>query len=233
MGSEGFGPRVVFTIGKIQVTESVTVTWFIMLLVLIFCFLATHNMKKIPRGFQLAGEQFVKLIESLTKQNMGEQNIGFAPFVGALILFLAIANIVGIFGLRPPTADLNVTLTLSFTTFFLTQFFGLKSKGLGGYLKGYLEPMAFLLPLNIIGELSNPVSLGFRLFGNMVAGFIIMSLVYGALASATTALLGIAFPIFQAGIPVALHAYFDIFSGLLQSFIFTMLTMVFISGAME
>ena len=173
MGSEGFGPRIVFHIGDIPVSETVTVTWFIMGLLLLFSLLATRNLRREPRGFQLIVEEIVKVINNLTKQNMGEHNIGFAPFVGTLLLFIGLSNIAGLFGFRPPTADLNTTMCLSITTFVLTQFFGLKNKGLVNYSKGFLQPMAFLLPLNIIGELANPVSLGFRLFGNIAAGVII------------------------------------------------------------
>ncbi len=226
MGNEGFGPRVAFELFGLQISETVTVTWFVMILMTIFCVLATRNMKKEPKGMQLIGELFVKTITNMTKTNMGEKNVAFAPYVGTLILFLAIANILGLFGLRPPTSDLNLTLCLSIITFVLTQFFGLKSKGLGGYVKGYFEPMPFLFPLNVIGELANPISLAFRIFGNVVAGLIIMTLIYGGLSN-------LLYGIFQLGIPVVLHAYFDLFAGLLQSFIFTMLSMVFISGAME
>ncbi|HAS74364.1 MAG TPA: ATP synthase F0 subunit A [Clostridiales bacterium UBA8960] len=233
VGSEGFGPRIVFYIGDIPVSETVTVTWFIMGLLLIFSLVATRNLKREPKGLQLFVEELVKVINGLTKQNMGEHNTSFAPYVGTLLIFIGLSNVAGLFGFRPPTADLNTTMCLSITTFVLTQFFGLKSKGLGNYSKGFLQPMPFLLPLNIIGELANPVSLGFRLFGNIVAGVIIMSLLYGALGGFTEMLLGLTVPLFQTGVPAILHIYFDLFAGLLQSFIFTMLTMVFISGAME
>ncbi|MBF4694545.1 F0F1 ATP synthase subunit A [Fusibacter ferrireducens] len=233
MGVDGFGPRVAFYIGNIAVTETVTVTWFIMFLLLVFSVAVTRNMKKEASGLQLVVEQIVGMINNLTKQNMGEKNIAFAPYVGTLLLLIGISNIIGLFGFRPPTADLNTTMCLSITTFVLTQFFGMKSKGLGGYGKGFLEPIPFLLPLNIIGELANPISLGFRLFGNITAGVIIMTLLYGALGAFTDTLLGLTVPLLQAGVPAVLHIYFDLFAGLLQSFIFTMLTMVFISGAME
>jgi F-type H+-transporting ATPase subunit a len=109
----------------------------------------------------------------------------------------------------------------------------MKSKGVFGYLKGFLEPFPALLPLNLMGELATPVSLAFRLFGNIVGGLIIMNLLYGALGGLTTSLLGINVPFLQVGVPAALHIYFDLFAGLLQSFIFTMLTMVFVSIAMD
>ncbi|GAU75713.1 F0F1 ATP synthase subunit A [Fusibacter sp. 3D3] len=233
MGDEGFGPRIVFDIMGISVTETVTVTWFIMFVLLVFSIAVTRNMKREASGIQLVVEQLVGIINNMTKQNMGEKNAAFAPYVGTLLLFIGISNIIGLFGFRPPTADLNTTMCLSIATFVLTQFFGMKSKGLGGYGKGFLEPMPFLLPLNIIGELANPISLGFRLFGNITAGVIIMTLLYGALGAFTNSLLGLTVPLLQAGVPAVLHIYFDLFAGLLQSFIFTMLTMVFISGAME
>lgn len=233
MGTEGFGPRVAFYIGDIPVSETVTVTWLIMAILLVFSIIATRNLQKEAKGLQLVVETIVKVINNLTKQNMGEHNANFAPFVGTLLIFIGASNIIGLLGLRPPTADLNTTMCLSITTFVLTQYFGVRQKGLEGYSKGFLEPIPFLLPLNIIGELANPVSLGFRLFGNIVAGVIIMALLYGALGIFTESLLGFAVPFLQAGVPAVLHVYFDMFSGLLQSFIFTMLTMVFISGAME
>ncbi len=233
MGSMEFGPRVAFHIGDVPISETVTVTWLIMGLLLIFSIVATRNLRKEAKGFQLVVETLVKSINNLTSQNMGAHNSYWAPYIGTIILFIGISNIIGLLGLRPPTADLNTTMCLSIMTFVLTQTFGIKSKGLGGYSKGFLEPMPFLLPLNIIGELANPISLGFRLFGNIVAGVIIMSLLYSALGAATNAFLGMTIPILQVGIPSVLHIYFDMFSGLLQSFIFTMLTMVFIAGAME
>jgi F-type H+-transporting ATPase subunit a len=152
---------------------------------------------------------------------MGKKFSNFAPYVGTIILFIGVANISGLLGLRPPTADLNTTMGLSLMTFILIHFMGVKSKGLGGYLKGFLDPMPFLLPLNILGELATPISLSFRLFGNIVGGLIIMTLVYQALGN------------FAVLVPAVLHAYFDMFAGLLQSFIFAMLTMVFVSLASD
>jgi F-type H+-transporting ATPase subunit a len=99
-------------------------------------------------------------------------------------------------------------------------------------LKGFLDPFPVMLPLNIVGELATPISLAFRLFGNLVGGLIIMNLLYGALGGLSM-MLGINIPIFMAGLPAPLHIYFDVFSGVLQSFIFVMLTMVFVSLAMD
>ncbi|WZL73611.1 F0F1 ATP synthase subunit A [Clostridiaceae bacterium 35-E11] len=229
----GFGPRIIFELpGGIPVTETVTTTWIIMALLIFFSYAATRNFERVPKGLQSVVELLVDGINKLTAQTMGEDKIAFAPYIGTLIIYLVCANLAGLFGFRPPTADVNTTMGLALMTFVMIHFFGMKSKGVGTYLKGFLEPFPVMLPLNLIGELATPISLSFRLFGNIVGGVIIMSLLYGGLATLSLKL-GIGIPIFQTGIPAPLHIYFDVFAGVLQSFIFSMLTMVFISIAMD
>jgi len=244
---QGFGPELIKKLfefdlfGKtivVNLTQTVTTTWFLMAVIILFAWLGARNLNRIPKGVQCAVEGLVEAVNNLTRQTMGENRMGFAPYVGTLLIFIALANIAGLFGLRPPTADLNTTFALALITFCMVHFFGAKYKGTGTYLKGFLEPMPFLLPLNIIGEIATPVSLSFRLFGNIVGGLIIMSLLYQALASASVAVFGAipfleSVPFFQFFIPIALHGYFDLFAGVLQSFIFTMLTMVFVSIAAD
>jgi len=230
----GFGPKIIFELpGGILITETVTTTWIIMGVLILFAFIATRKFEKLPKGLQNVVELIVDLIYGLTGQTMGEdKKKTFAPYMGTLMIFLIFANLAGLFGFRPPTADVNTTVALALITFFMIHFFGMKRKGVGKYLKGFLEPLFVMLPINVIGELATPISLSFRLFGNMVGGLIIMNLLYGALGS-LSAKLGIGIPIFMAAIPAPLHIYFDVFAGVLQSFIFTMLTMVFVSLAMD
>lgn len=218
------GPTIFTEIFGIPITTTTKNMWLVMLGITIFCILSTRNLKRVPGKLQAVAEMIVNAINGLTESTMGKQNMAFAPYMLTLFMYLGVANLIGLVGGRPPTADLTMTLALALLTFFMTQFFGIKSKGIGGYLKGFTEPIPLLLPINIIGELANPISLSFRLFGNMLGGFIIMSLIYGGLT-------GIMY--FAVGIPIVAHLYFDIFSGLLQSFIFVMLSMVFISMAME
>lgn len=229
----GFGPIVVFEIFGIPITQTVTTTWFIMAGLGVFTYFATKKMENVPKGIQNFTEIIIDAINGLTKQTMGDNNSGFSPYMGTLLIFLAISNIAGLVGLRPPTADVNTTLSLAIVTFLMIHFFGMKSKGILTYAKDFLEPFPALLPLNLMGEIATPISLGFRLFGNVIGGVIIMNLLYGALSGFTTKLIGINIPILQVGLPVFLHMYFDLFAGVLQSFIFTMLTMVFISIAIE
>ena len=154
----------------------------------------------------------------------GKTRDRLVPFIGTLAVYLACANLFGLLGFTPPTSDYNVTLALAIITFVMTQYYGLKTNGLGGYIKGYFEPMPLLVPLNIIGELANPISLSFRLFGNILSGGIILGLIYGAFEGLGR--IGWIAPI----ITPVFHAYFDVFSGLIQTFIFIMLTMVFVGG---
>lgn len=240
MGDGGFGAKIMFTIseeipiiGGVPITETITTTWIIMAVLIVSSIILTRNLNRIPRGIQNVLEMLVGGVYGLTEETMGKDKVSFAPYIGTLMLYLAIANLVGLIGIRPPTADLNMTLALALITFFMIHFNGIRRKGILGYLKGFTEPFFLLTPINLIGEVATPISLSFRLFGNLTGGSIIMALVYSALAAGTTALLGIDIPILQLGIPAVLHVYFDMFSGLLQTFIFAMLTMVFVSGAMD
>lgn len=240
MGEGGFGAKIMFTIsenvpliGGVPITETITTTWIIMAVLISGSIILTKNLKRIPKGPQNVIELLVSMVYGLTEDTMGSDKVGFAPYIGTLMMYLAVANLIGLLGVRPPTADLNMTLALALITFFMIHFNGIRRKGIFGYLKGFTEPFFLLTPINLIGEIATPISLSFRLFGNMVGGSIIMALVYSALAAFTTALFGIDIPILQVGIPAALHVYFDMFSGLLQTFIFAMLTMVFVSGSMD
>lgn len=217
----GYGTRVVFEVLGIQITETVTVTWFLMAVIISLALYSTRKLEKIPTGAQNIAEMVVDALRGLVKQTMGEKLVYFTPYIGTLFIFIGLANISGIFGLRPPTADINTTFALSVMTFFIIHATGIYNKKMG-YIKGYFEPMAFLFPINLIGEIATPISMGFRLFGNIVGGMIIMSLVYGSMGYFAL-----------VPVPAVLHIYFDLFAGLLQSFIFCMLTMVFVSGSFE
>lgn len=217
-----FFPKVIFSFSlwgrEIPVTETVVVTWGIMAFLMVFGVFAGRGLRRIPQGLQRATEILYEEIENLVNSIFGEERREFIPYIGTLGLYLVIANLVGLITLRPPTADLSTTLALALITFGLTLLEGLKSKGVVGYIKGFFQPMIFMTPLNIIGAVTNPMSLAFRLFGNILGGMVVMGLVYSAA------------PVF---VPIPLHFYFDIFSGLLQTFIFVMLTLMFIAMASD
>ncbi len=211
----------------IIVPDTIVNVWVVTVLLIIFALVVNKKIKKAsideaPSNFLNVVEALVDVVEGLVKDTMGPQNMKFAPYILTLMCFLVVANLFGLLGFSPPTSDFSVTFSLALITFVLTQYWSFKNAGgLLGYLKGFTEPMAFLTPLNVIGELANPISLSFRLFGNIMSGGIIMALLYSAL--------GYIAPL----ITPPLHAYFDVFSGVLQTFIFIMLSMIFIGGAAE
>jgi F-type H+-transporting ATPase subunit a len=219
------GPEIYFELFGIPIDETIVNMWLVMGFILIVCFIISRKPTKVPGKLQVIAEAIVSGINGLTESTMGGDKMYFASYMLSLFMFLGIANLTGLVGLRQPTADLTVTLTLALITFFMTQFFAIKANKIGGYLKGFLQPMPFLLPINIIGEIANPISLSFRLFGNMLGGLIIMELLYAALMAVT--------PFIALVIPLPFNFYFDVFAGLLQSFIFVMLSMVFIAMAMD
>lgn len=214
-----------------HIHDSVVNSWIIVIALCIFAVIVGKKLKNVdpsakPTGLQNVLELVVESIRGLVSSTMGTGKTRdyLMPYIGTLAIYLACANLFGLLGFTPPTSDFNVTFALAMVTFVMTQYYGLKTNGLGGYIKGYFEPMAFLVPLNIIGEIANPISLSFRLFGNILSGGIIMGLIYGGMASLGK--IGWISPLITA----PFHAYFDIFSGLIQTFIFIMLTMVFVGG---
>lgn len=212
----------------IYLTQTVVNTWVVIAVMtvvalIIRAMIIKANAEEAPVSkLQTAVELVVDGINGFVENTMGPSGKKFAGYYGPLVIFIAICNLAGLVGLRPPTADFATTLAFALITFFMIHGFGIKSKGLG-YFKGFLEPIPFLLPINIIGEFATPVSLSFRLFGNILGGTIIMGLVYAMFPKIVIFL----------GIPAVLHSYFDIFAGVLQAFIFVMLSMTFVSSAME
>lgn len=196
---------------------------FIVLLVLIgFAIAANRAMKhatEVPGFFQNIVELIVEKLDNMVKSTMGKSAAKFANYIGAIFIFILISNISGLFGLRPPTADYGVTLPLGLLTFILIHYNKLKHQKLSGVLKGLCDPWPIWAPINIIGDIAVPISLSLRLFANVLSGVVMMALVYGLLR------------FIAIGWPAALHVYFDLFSGAIQTYVFCMLTMTYISDA--
>lgn len=218
------------TLGKVKYTISpavVNIVIITIVLSIIFIVLGKKaekaDYRKRPKGILHLAEIYVETIDNLTKQTMGEANFAFAPYMGSLFLLLIVSNLSGLLGFTPPTTDYNVTLGLALITFFLTEYNAIKFNGIGNFLKGFFSPIPLLAPLNVLNEFANPVSMSFRLFGNMIGGAILMSLIYGAFSGLKKLLTPLITP--------WLHGYFDVFSGVLQAFVFVMLTMVYMGGA--
>ena len=154
---------------------------------------------------------------------MGAKGKGFRNYIGTLFLFILFSNISGLLGLRPPTADYGVTLPLGLITFSLIRINEVRFNSPWAIWKDKCSPLPpwlpIWLPINIIGDCAVPVSLSLRLFANVLSGTVMMSLIYGLLKY------------IAVGWPAALHVYFDIFSGAIQTYVFCMLTMTYITSA--
>jgi F-type H+-transporting ATPase subunit a len=201
-----------------QITVSLITQWVIVLLLSLLIAFININLKRIPDKKQSVAELFVEFVEKTVEGTMGKSFKNFVPYIGTLGIYLLAMNIVGLFGIKPPTTDYSVSLGMGLTTFLVIQGYTIKKAGLVQYFTGYAKPLPLLLPVNIMERIMLPVSLSLRLFGNMFAATIIMELVYEALGSIAW--------VAQLGIPIPLHMYFDIFDGAIQTVIFVMLTMI-------
>lgn len=200
------------------VTDSFLVMWIITIIIAIAAIILGRNLEKIPSKKQNVVELVVETINGLVNDNMGPGHKAFIPYIGSLAIFLLFMNCIGLIGIEPPTRDYNIALGLALMSFVLIQANAIRKIGFGHYLKGYLSPFAFLLPLNLIERFVVPISLSLRLFGNMTAAVVVVELVYHSLS-------GIGW-FAQLGIPLPVHFFFDVFDAGMQMFIFVMLTMI-------
>lgn len=221
---------IIITLGdfKLEIAQSI-LNWMILCVILaVFFVMVGRKFDKAdahvaPKGILLLTEMLVGLCNSIIGDNLKEKTRTYLPFFGTLIMLMAVSNLLGLTGLQPPTSNLSLNITLAVMMFLLIQYQGIKKSGLGARLKELTEPMWLLTPLNVIGEFALPVSLSMRLFGNILAGSIITLLVY-------TVMKGFA-PFGYLGFLVTpfFHVYFDIFSGLIQTYIFFTLASFFLS----
>ncbi len=245
------GPKVYFEIpidipvlGRLQISETLVISWLVMLIILGLCIFFTHNLKveNISKRQALA-EMIVETADKFVIGNMGEKFAHLIPFVSALFATSIISNLISLLGFRSPTADLNTEAAWAIVVFTMITAQKIKSSGLGGYLKGFTQPIPVMTPFNVLSELATPISMACRHFGNILSGVVINGLIYGALALASSALLGLIpgvvgdflsnIPILAVGIPAITSVYFDWFSGAMQAFIFCMLTTMYIANASE
>lgn len=226
-------------LGLPQINETLLMSWLVMLFILIFCLAITASLKLIPKTTQCLLEIGVEYLYELTKSVIGHKDAKFFfPLIGTLGLYILFSNLAGLIpGFKAPTGDLNTTLALALIVFVLTHFLGIKRKGLKNYLKHYVGPMPWLAPLmiptHIMGELAKPFSLSIRLFANMLAKHLIIG---------TLALLIIIFSkdvllfLKTIGIPIILPPIvmaLGILTCFIQTFVFVLLSMIYISIAIE
>lgn len=197
--------------------DVIIMTWMVMTVLLIFGFLASRNRGIIPRPVQIIGELLVSIMYELSEDALGERLAKkYAPMICALFMFLVLSNWWGIIPfMHEPTKDLNTPLSMGIMGFFVAHYVGIKENGIKNYVSHYFQPFFFMLPLNIIDVLSKVISISFRLFGNIMGGSIII--------------LVVSYLTYSIVLPPFLNMFFGLFVGTIQAFVFTMLTVTYIS----
>jgi F-type H+-transporting ATPase subunit a len=212
--------QLIIPIGGYNITvnlEVIVMTWIVFAVLIVLGFAATRKRSILPRPIQTLGEMIVTILYGLTEDALGKEMAKkYAPLICALFLFLLVSNWIGLVPhLEEPTKDLNTTLGLGLMGFVIAHYAGIKTKGFKAYIKEYFQPIFFMMPLNLIGELAKIVSISFRLFGNIMGGSIII--------------LVVSHLVYSVVLPPFLYAFFGLFVGTIQAFVFTMLTVVYIS----
>ncbi|MBA3029458.1 MAG: F0F1 ATP synthase subunit A [Proteobacteria bacterium] len=206
-----FGRNLTFNL------EVILMTWIVFGILIVFGIFAVRKRGIVPQPVQIVGELFVSQLYALTEESLGKElSKKYAPMICALFMFLLLSNWLGLIPhLGEPTKDLNTPLSMGLLGFIVAHYVGIKERGFKAYLSAYFEPFFFMLPLNIIDVLSKVISISFRLFGNIMGGSIIILVVSHLTYSIV--------------LPPLLNIFFGIFVGTIQAFVFTMLTVTYIS----
>ena len=208
--------NTVFTIplfGGIDVLESVVVTWIIMAIIMIGSLIWVHGLKirKIS-GKQAALESGFSFLYNFFLDLLGEEGKDYIPYLITVVIYIAIANMIGLLGFKSPTKDLNVTASLAVMSIVLVEAAGIRKKGVKGWVKSFAEP------INVLELFIRPLSLCMRLFGNVLGAVVVMALIKYLLPLV---------------VPLPFSGYFDIFDGVIQAYVFVFLTSLYIKEAIE
>ena len=234
------GATIYFTlptpIQSLPITESQVNSLAVLITVFGLCLFLTHGIKnnKMLIRHHVA-EWIVEKVQAMVDGNMGQYFSGFAPFVAAILGLSAVSSLITLLGLYPPTSDINIVGGWAILVFGLITYYKFKC-GPIQYMKSFGDPVPLLAPLNIISEVATPISMAFRHYGNVLSGSVISVLVATGLQGLSSMIFSSLpgffgkFPFLQIGLPAILSIYFDIFSGLLQAYIFAMLTMLYVSN---
>ena len=273
--------------GGIPITQT-TVSFF--LVTVLLCWASIYlgrGLKKRPDGKQVLVEKGVMMLQGMVAETMGAHNLHWTPFIGTIFLSSMCGSFIGLTGfLRSATADLSCVAVWAVMVSVIIWYNNIKNNGLLGWLKGFTEPIVVMTPMNIVGEIAQPLSMAFRHFGNVAGGGVITTIIYAALSAASAMVLNLlganggimggalmvagiilfvlyrknnqkaslvcaiicgdlglfgllqglgvlsGVPILAYGIPAVLSCYFDLFSGFVQAYVFSLLTMVYIAGSL-
>ena len=273
--------------GGIPITQTTVSSLLVTIFLCAASVLLGRNLKKRPEGVQVLVEKGVMMLQNMVAESMGPHNIHWTPFIGTIFLSSIFGSFIGLTGfLRSSTADISCTMVWAIMVSVIIWYNNIKNNGFVGWLKGFTEPIVVMTPMNIVSEIAQPVSMGFRHFGNVAGGGVITTLIYTSLSIASAAVLNLitasgwavsvvlmaagagllvlwkksgrllpmivgiicavlgffgllevtgilsGVPILAYGIPAVLSCYFDLFSGFVQAYVFTLLTMVYIAGSL-
>lgn len=212
-------------IGGFSMSQTVLISWAIIAVMLVLCllirFLVVPRMKDVPTGLQNALEAAVEAVAKYSRSTGGELGENLPAYIFSLAFFMVLCAAAELFGFRAPTADITLTFSLALVTFFLINYYGIRHKGALGRVKSLAQPTPIVFPFKLISDIAVPVSMACRLFGNMMAGLIVMELIYYALGN------------FAFGLPSVVGLYFNLFHPFIQIYIFATLTLTFINEAAE
>ena len=273
--------------GGIPITQTTVSSLLVTIFLCVAAVMLGRNLKKRPDGTQVLVEKGVSMLQNMVVESMGAHNVHWTPFIGTIFLSSIFGSFIGLTGfLRSSTADISCTMVWAIMVSVIIWYNNIKNNGFVGWLKGFTEPIVVMTPMNLVGEIAQPVSMGFRHFGNVAGGGVITTLIYTSLSLASAAVLNLittsgwavsavliaagvgllilwkkrskliamifgiiclllgvcgllevtgilsGVPILAFGIPAVLSCYFDLFSGFVQAYVFTLLTMVYISGTL-
>ena len=273
--------------GGIPITQTTVSSLLVTIFLCVAAVMLGRNLKKRPDGTQVLVEKGVSMLQNMVVESMGAHNVHWTPFIGTIFLSSIFGSFIGLTGfLRSSTADISCTMVWAIMVSVIIWYNNIKNNGFVGWLKGFTEPIVVMTPMNLVGEIAQPVSMGFRHFGNVAGGGVITTLIYTSLSLASAAVLNLittsgwavsavliaagvgllilwkkrskliamifgiiclllgvcgllevtgilsGVPILAFGIPAVLSCYFDLFSGFVQAYVFTLLTMVYISGSL-
>jgi len=211
-----------FNIGNIRLgfDEATVVSWIIIAVMTVLAIILTRNFKvegEISKRQQIL-EMCYEKAEGFFKGILGPKVQKYIPYLMSVALFIGVSNIIGLFGMKPPTKSMQVDAAMAIMTIVLVEYSAFKDKGIKGRIKGLTKPIAIITPINILEIFTKPLSLCMRLFGNVIGAFTIMELIKAVV------------PVF---VPLVFSLYFDIFDGLLQAYIFVFLTALYLQEAVE
>lgn len=214
--------NVVFTIplfGGIDVLESVVVTWIIMAVMMAGSLLLVRGLKvRQINNRQAALESGLSFIYDFFEGLLGKEGRAYIPYLITVVLYIGIANMIGLVGFKSPTKDLNVTMSLAVMSIMLVEAAGIRKRGLAGWIKSFAEPIPIIAPINVLELFIRPLSLCMRLFGNVLGAMVVMALIKHLV------------PLI---VPLPFSFYFDIFDGVIQAYVFVFLTSLYIKEAIE